>query len=387
MDWGLLRELAGLTDPAGVLSVYVTVDPAAPAAAPAAAIRLRDELHGLLAGIDAPERRAAVQRRVTALQPRLAELLDPANAGVGRVLFAPVSRDESRLLAFQLPVPDLAVCRPAAYLLPLVGVVEASAPAGVAVLSRDGVRLLQWTPGRGEPVDTIRFEPRIADWRELKGPPPANPALAQKAASQRDHFEHRLEALLARFLHDAAHQVAHEAGRRGWDELVVAGDSRQAEPFAAGIREHRRGLAILRSPQLLSAATPAQIAAAVGADLLVHRRAAAAALARQARSTALAGGPGAYGLADTLGALAEGRVARLVLDRAGQWQGSRAPDGRLLPAGEILPGVPAEQLVPEPQLAERMVEQAVAGGAEVIVVDGPAAEPLAPAGVAAVLRW
>jgi hypothetical protein len=80
-------------------------------------------------------------------------------------------------------------------------------------------------------------------------------------------------------------------------------------------------------------------------------------------------------------------VARLLIDHAGHWEGSCSPDGRLVPDAEIPPGTRADMLRPEPDLAERMVEQALAVGADVTVLDGAAAQTLAPAGVAAILRW
>jgi hypothetical protein len=314
-------------------------------------------------------------------------LLDPTAAGLGRVLFAPVSRGGSRTLSLQLPVPDLVVLQPAAYLLPLLAVHDICTPAGVAVVSRDGARLLEWAQGQVTALDTFRFEAAVGQWRELKGPPPANPALANKAASQRDLFERRLDGLVAKFLHDTGRRIAHQTADRGWDELVMAGDPRLAEAFEAGVRAGNARLTTVLVPQVLTSASPAQIAAAVTPDLLRLREAAHAALAGQVRAAALSGGPGAYGLADTLAALQEGRVARLLLDGAGRWEGSRAPDGALVPDGELPPGVDPDLLVPEPLLAERMVERALAAGADITILAGPAAAALAPAGVAAMLRW
>jgi len=68
--------------------------------------------------------------------------------------------------------------------------------------------------------------------------------------------------------------------------------------------------------------------------------------------------------------------------------GARAPDGRLVAAGEVPPGVDPAELVPEPHLVERMIERAFGTGATLVAVEGPSAEPLAPyGGVAARLRW
>ena len=64
------------------------------------------------------------------------------------------------------------------------------------------------------------------------------------------------------------------------------------------------------------------------------------------------------------------------------------PDGRLWPEGTQPGDVPSGELAPEPFLAERMIEQALARGATVTPVEQDAAAPLADYdGMAAILRW
>src|SRR5690606_42151852 len=63
-----------------------------------------------------------------------------------------------------------------------------------------------------------------------------------------------------------------------------------------------------------------------------------------------AGGNGAYGLSETLGALQQGQVAHLLLGADGQWRGNVAPNGMLAPENEVPPGTDPESLVPEPYL-------------------------------------
>ena len=89
---------------------------------------------------------------------------------------------------------------------------------------------------------------------------------------------------------------------------------------------------------------------------------------------------------DVLTALAEGRVQHLLLDPRRRHAGARAADGRLVAAGEVLPGAGAA--APEPHLMERMLERALATGAGVTVLQDGAAEPLdAHGGIGAALRW
>jgi hypothetical protein len=123
-------------------------------------------------------------------------------------------------------------------------------------------------------------------------------------------------------------------------------------------------------------------------ELRAAKRRREARLVERARDAALAGGPGALGLGDVLAALFEGRVHTLILDGTREWSGLMEPDGRLWPAGTRPSDVPTDDLAPEPFLAERMIEQALARGATVTPVEEEAAAPLADHdGMAAILRW
>ncbi|MFD0885740.1 hypothetical protein ACFQ08_14410, partial [Streptosporangium algeriense] len=103
---------------------------------------------------------------------------------------------------------------------------------------------------------------------------------------------------------------------------------------------------------------------------------------------ALSGGPGALGLEATLGALNDSRVAQLLLNESGEWDGGRTEDGRLYARGDVPQGEPGERVVPDPTMGERMIERALDIDAEVIVLDEEAAQDLADSGgVAAILRW
>ncbi len=385
-----LLGLARLNDKHGVLSIYLTADPSElPGSHPAWQIRIRGELAALRERVKAEgprDRWLALVRRLGSLETTLEALLDPREHGLGRALFAPLADGEVRQVAIQLPLPDLVVLERTAYVLPLLTAYELGAPAGVAVVSRESVQLLHWALGKAEPVKSVRYPARVND-REPGLTPAAHPEAAQKGPAYRELIERRLEENVSRFIRAAGHETRSHALARGWDLLVVAGDAHLAETFEAGLREQGSQLQVVHVHHVLSSATPVQVAAAVADDLLAARTARRSTLAEQARSAALAGGPGAYGLDDTIDALNEGRVARLLLDRAGRWRGHRAPDGRLAPLDEQLPGVEPDELVPDEHLAERMVERALATGAAVTVLDGAEAEALAPAGVAALLRW
>ncbi|HVQ89719.1 MAG TPA: hypothetical protein VMU51_01675 [Mycobacteriales bacterium] len=388
MDQSMLRRLTELTDDAGILSIYATVDLAAEQT-PQPAVLLYAQLAELQRRTEAeqPSRAAAVRHRLRALEPQLSALVNSSTGGIGRVLFAPVGHGQPQLLTFPLPVPPMAVYRRTAYLLPLLPVAEASAPVGVALLSRQGVRLAEWTPAGLAPLVTFPFQPLPTHRQATAAVRAGRGTSGWHAVINPEQAERHRLALLVRFMRQVSHGVGRRAASRGWNLLVVTGDPRLAEPFEVGLHDQAPKLLLARSPHLLSTAPSGRVVAEAVPNLVAFRRMTQLELARRARAAGLAGGHGAYGLGDCLGALTDGRVARLVVDGAACWRGSRTPDGRLVPGDEVPPGVPADALIAEPNLAESMVERALAIGADVTVVSGAAAEALAPAGVAAILRW
>jgi hypothetical protein len=191
-----------------------------------------------------------------------------------------------------------------------------------------------------------------------------------------------------RLLHPLAASVARTAAQHAWDVLVVAGDEDVAAPFVEGLPANAP-FETVRSPLTLGRHQSATEIADLLADAVTAARERAAyAVAERARDSALSGGSGAVGLADVLGALAEGRVHQLVVDPARAHEGVAAPDGRLFQAGVVPAGIDPGTLRPEPLLLDRMVVQALETDAAVVPVTGDAAALLGDLeGVAATLRW
>jgi hypothetical protein len=216
---------------------------------------------------------------------------------------------------------------------------------------------------------------------------PAGSPGARHGSAWHDVQARRVAQRLGHFLRASATWVAAEARGRGWEYLVVAGDPEKTTPVVAALPEDLPLMAETVRHRL--AGLPAtRVHAAVADDLarMLHRS--RQALCERTRDTALSGGTGSYGLADTLTTLAEGRVGHLLLDASREWAGRSGPDGRLHPDGVAVPGVAAEDLRPEPHLGERMIEAAVRSGAAVTLLEPVDAEGLtAGDGVAAILRW
>ena len=156
VDQARVRDIAEIHDEAGVLSVYVTVDPQQESAtSPAWQVQIRNELNALvhhLRDAGAEAHLATLRTRLSELEPSLANLLDPAAPGRGRALFAPVSRPEVHTLSIQLPLTNRVVLDPAAYLYPLVAAQGVGAPAGVVTVAAHGVRAIDYRFGLANEV-------------------------------------------------------------------------------------------------------------------------------------------------------------------------------------------------------------------------------------------
>lgn len=386
-----ILDLCRLRDPVGILSLYVGSTPERQVhAQPEWALVLKNELRDLRNRVKETEPRdrwSAVHRKLDDLGPEIEWLDDPKEHGRGRAVFAPVSTDSAERVAIQMALPDRVVYSENAYIRPLVSVLDEGRPAGIAIVDRSGVRLLELAFGEAKDLGVFDFTEPTEEWRELKGPAGANPAHIQQQASQRDLFEERLKEHIVRYAKTiASDEIPKYASRRGWDRLVVGGENRFAQPFVEAL-PNRDGLEMVRSEQELRQTPAAEVARSVLPLLNGSQRRRESELAAQAKELALGGGHGAVGLSDVVGCLTEGRVQHLVFDETTEVDGYRTSDGRLVPPGDGEAPSRAE-LIPEPRLVERMIERAFETSAEVTPVSGEAAELLAPHdGIGATLRW
>ncbi|QSB16881.1 hypothetical protein JQS43_11705 [Natronosporangium hydrolyticum] len=385
--------MAELTDEVGVLSIYVNRDPQARAEGsnrPPWEVRLRQQLSQLRDRVKEQgprEHWKALEQRLDELGPDLDGLLDPTSSGQGGALFATVAGGETHRFAVQRPLPDQVVLEPRAYIRPLVTVWSTAGPAGAVSVSEDELKLVDLRFGYAEPVGSIPVRPESEVTRTLQGPAASNPQLGQHSAPQHDLYERREDEKLLRFLRTLGPHVAEHVSNREWGYLALTGDATLVQAVQESLPAQLPAEVVpleFRAHSL----TPPKLAATVEPALGEARQRHHRELAERARSNALSANAGAYGLGETLGALQEARVAHLLLAADGRWEGGRTRDGFLAPAGEIPPGFTADDLIPEPHLAERMIERAFLEGADVTMLDGDEAEPLADAGgVGAILRW
>jgi hypothetical protein len=355
------RRLAEWQPPLGVISVYLRLDPGDRGGA------WRTELHNGLAAVRerAGELDHEAAKALRATTDRIGERfenherdLPRGEAGFVEVAAEPAAeRWWSTHLAPNTAATASFAERP--LVAPLLCLVEHGAPRGVALVSAERVRALEWAPGHLEELAGWELSIFSRDWRERKARRSADPSSGQAvSASGRDQFDERLEENRHRFLGECGRLASELASRRGWHRLLLFGsadhlrDFQHTMPASSRLSVEDGGEADLISEPPGKLEQPIA-AAAERLDEARDRE-----LVELALEQARGGMRGTAGPQETEAALGEARVERLVLDAA------RA-DG-----------------------SEALVRAALASGAGVAAVVGGAAELLATVdGVAALLRY
>jgi hypothetical protein len=385
VDCRTLRELAELTDPAGILSVYATADPATGSAVPAWQVRIVNELVTLerrLAKDGDADRAALLAGRLSDVEGELKALIDTTRTGRGRALFVPLSGGPARRIATQAAFGELVELGPAAHLRPLVAALSAFPPAGVVTVDGRGVRLIDVRLDHATDIDLVVYTPRATGHVDA-----SSASTTSHGVAGHDVAAHRAADHLGRFLHRAADTVAGRATELGWERLVVSGEPTKVRELTSRLPLEVAAHTV-SMPRQLAGLSAAEAYAAVESHLRAGRRGVVRSVIDRAVNTAHGGGAGALGLADVLTALAQGQVRHLLLAADREWSGRSGPDGALYPEFVAVPGVPESVLRPESHLGERMIVSAIRQGASVTLLDAADAAPLAEAdGAAAVLRW
>lgn len=375
LDRSSVVELQRWSPNEGVLSVCLGIDPAD--RGEGWRVELRNGLGGVRDNAASPALRASIEataERILARFPREA----PHPEGRTHIGFVEVSRKPGREVwhHFQTGRPAHAptvIHGRHPLLWPLLALLEIGASRGVALVSGERVRLLEWTAGRTTEIDDWEITLFSGDWRERKARRPRDPSRAQgTTASGHDQFEQRLDANREQFLREVAQATMVEMRAREWRDLIVLGDEKHGGGFVDvldvpqdhvhfeahnAINEGRQQIERLLD-ELTSTIDSER-------ELRLVRSAAASAGARQ--------GSGSLGLEPTLDALARGRVEHLVVDLARDYASGSASEG-----------------TDEDKLSttERMIELALTTDAQVTPVAGEAAELLSRhGGVAALLRY
>lgn len=363
-----VQQLSQSRDPEGWLSLYLTCDPSSNAGADeradGASLRLRSHIDALLGWLERSGQEtllARVRERLAQLTQRIAELDDPRRPGIGRALFIGLS-DTDSIYEFDLPgsVGTSAWLDESPCVRKLLCSIERSRPAGVVVADSEHVKIYEWHPRSLQIVQEIEFV------SQLDHNDPDNWSTGKQKFEQASVNEHR------RWLESSAKQVCSLAGQ--WDEIIIVAPPEITDCIRSACPQNIHYLELganhVRTPlsQLMSMITQC---------LAEHRRADRSHLIGQIIEQSQSGGLALTGPSAVLRALDEGRVETLVYDTDARPHFDHTlakTDGKIESDGYH--GV------------ERLIQQALATRAQVVVVDGTNAEALADHGsVAAKLRW
>lgn len=321
-----------------MLSIYVDVgDPGEPNALAAALLagqRLR-RLEAAVARNATDELAQALEHALARVRPALVDLVTRPGRR-GRALFAGLSREEIWEFDTAMPVRTTAVLEPTGYVRPLVAALDEGRPAGLALVRGRVLRLLEWHAGVVEEI--------------------AEPGIVGAGGSRPS----------------TARRIGDVARVRGWRRLLVAGDPPLAGELI-GLDPPVPGCHVFVARRAL-AAIDGGGDEAVGIELAEAQRFCEMALVTRAMHAAQHGSEAVLGIEATAGAFAAGRVAHLVFDEDRDYL--RWPGGAIVEAGLRI----------DP--AERLIELALDGAAEITPVEGRAARALDGAdGVLALTRW
>ncbi len=373
-DRDVLRALATADPGQPMLSVYARTDPRDPANtghSPAWEIALRNGLRAVADRLEAGEDRAlrlAFRKLRERVENELVRL-DPAQRGRSVAWFVEADGGDSRRLSLQLPVrDDTVVWDRKPFVSPLVDVADRGAATGVVLVGLEQVRLLQVEQGEVAEPEHSSFELTLGDWRPFRGAAGGGPARGRQQVTHQERFEARVEKQRDRLFEAAATATAKRLDALGWERVILVGDHEVAARFrevAPAALDERVATAMDVN---LGHEDPAVVAATIEPHLDDLWRREAVDLAERAHARAASGGAASLGPQETLAALAEGRVAHLVLD----------PDRDFGPAatGPVLDALGG----PVELLGERAVEAAIASGARVTALPAAASERLEEAG-------
>jgi hypothetical protein len=393
LDDARIRDLLRFDDESGVLSFYVGITPDRAAdPQPTAPLELRSRLKALKADLEArdPDLAKKVVARLEELQPDLDRLVDPHAHGRGRALFAGVDSGRVETVSLQIPFADRVVHHEGVYIRPLVAAHDEGRAAGILNVSRETARVLTWSVGEVEELATSIFEVEDDVIARTKSATVRPAGQGSGGRQDRDDFEARLDDNLHRWARDVVAETTALVERHGWDRVVIAGNPKLREEIAEMFRDaDTKGTRVLVADETFETTPPHEVAERVWPLLRSVHRQREADLVDLTIERGLGGHHAAVGLRKVCEALNEGRVMHLVYVSDLQVEGFRSSEGTLHPRVEGAVAASDElTLAKEPLFVERLVEKAIATGADVTPVEDGAAGPLqAHEGVGALLRW
>lgn len=376
-----LRKLTADASAQPVLSVYARWDPRDPGNASRTKPAWQVELHnGLLTIAEHLESNGNREHRLAFRElrdrvERELQQLPVEQRGRSVAWFIGIDGKSSQRTCLQVPVRhDAVVWDDRPYIWPLVDATDRGLATGVIHVDGEHVRLLHLEHGKISEPENSTYEVELGGWRTFGASADPNRARSQQRVSPGDQQELQLADQREKMFQTAAAAVSSRLDELGWERIILLAEAKRARRFIDRLPAAAQARIAATLDLNVGYQQPHQIATTLEPLLDELWRKDALAALDTAFDRAGAGGAGAVGPDDTLLALAEGRVARLIID----------PD-YLFPLETVIPelvGGPVELL------GERAVCAAIRTGAQVTALAIADSERLELAsGMAAILRY
>ena len=326
-----LRELIDTETDGPVLSVFSRTDPRDPANSsetPGWKIALKNGLKEAEAQAEANGDRAEAVRKLGKAAEQKIDGASAQERGRSVALFLSEDGSLDYFHTFQIPVrADMVALDAGAVVWPMVDVIDRGAQTGLVLMSHDRIRLLDWADGHADDLEYSVFDLELGDWRDYRGPAPANPARAQQSANQSDAYSDRVEEWRSRFSKAAAKNIAESSRELGMKRLVIAADGDLGRDFVDALPAGTKEMVVATVPTNLIDMSAAEATDHLDPHLREAWKEKVNRVADQAIERSKAGGKGAVGPDEVLLALNEGRVEHLLLDPYLEVDGEDLSDG------------------------------------------------------------
>jgi peptide chain release factor subunit 1 len=360
-----------------VVSLYLDLDPERFATPPARASQvgsLIDEAHRELEGTDGlgHEEKIALREDLRRIRAFLSSPEAPFKGARSLAVFCSSRDDLFEAVKLTRPVHGRVVIERSPYVEPMLTAVEQPRWL-VALVNRRLALLLAGAP------DTLQEQEHVED--AIRGK-------HDQGGWSQANYERSIEKDVEDHLRNFAETVNRRWREERFDRVAVGGPQEIVPHFEELLAEEVRGaLAPGRVDVDLSSATEPQIRAAVEKLVQECESRDERELLDRLASALGAGGRGAGGVDDTVSALNERRVEKLLLAPGFEGHGARCPTcGLLLTGSERRCPADGSEVEPVEHLREAVVEAALVQDAETIVIrHQPDLGPLH--GIAALLRF
>jgi peptide chain release factor subunit 1 len=372
LDDALLRTLAAW-DPAGVpiTSLYLSVDGRRYPRKRDYELRLDDLLRRLRRHADGlgeePSARS-VLADAHAIEAYVRDGFDRGDTR-GLAVFSAHAAGLWQEVRVPRPVRDRVVVAPDADLLPLEALLTTYGSMCVALVDYAKARLFVVRLGRIEEVSDV--------WDDV-------PGRHEQGGRSQMRMQRHVDDHRRRHLKRVAETLFRLYKRRPFRHLVTAGPAEAHVELERDLHAYLRERVRARVAMPVASSTDEVLARALQIEEALERAEAEAKVERVAQAAA-AGAGGVVGLRGTLAALAEDRVAELVVSVDLASPGAACPScGRLCDDGTSCPACGAS-VQPVPDVVEAAVAQAFRRGCRVETVNGAGLAPLG--GIGALLRF